>query len=308
MIFKTTRQIEKLAKKYPEIKRQFYLSSLEKKDKKSCQDPLLEEEYTKVRGLVHKYANRALILLTMNCAAYCRFCTRRRAVSDIKKGHLSEKDINNIVSYIKKKPGIREIIFSGGDPLTVPEILKIALGKITKLTQIKIIRIGTRLPVSDPNKIDQNLLSILKLVSKQPLYLMIHFEHPEEITLETISAVKKLRETGALLFSQSVFLKGVNDKYETLYNLFSKLLEIGIKPYYLFRCDPVAGAEHFIVPLIKEIEIMTKLRKNLSGLACPLYVIDAPNGSGKIPVPLNFWKFEHNAFRDFEEKLIKTSK
>jgi len=304
MIFKITKHLEKLGKKYPEIKKQFYTSLLEEKEERNSHDPLLEEEFTKVRGLVHKYTNRALILLTMNCAAYCRFCTRRRAVSDILKGQLTDFDLEKIVKYLKEHQEIKEIILSGGDPMTVPEMLEKALRKISVLPQIKIVRIGTRLPVSDPKKINAKILSILRIVKKQPLYVMVHFESPGEITSETIAAISKIRKTGAILFSQSVFLKGVNDKYETLYELFSRLVELGIKPYYLFRCDPVAGAEHFIVPFEKEIEIMTKLRRNLSGLACPMYVIDAPNGAGKIPVPLNFWNFEGKAFLDFEGKEI----
>lgn len=305
MLFKITNHLKKLAKKSPAISRQFFESGLEEEDKDSDSDPLLEEEFTKTRGLVHKYKNRVLILLTLNCAAYCRFCTRRRAVSDVVKGQLKNDDLENIVRYIRDHQEIKEVIFSGGDPLTVPEVLEKSLSKITKLPQIKIIRIGTRLQVSDPRKINKNLIRILKLVKKQPLYLMLHFEHPEEITKGTIMAIKKMQKVGVMLFSQTVFLKGVNDNYQVLYNLFSNLLEIGVKPYYLFRCDPVKGAEHFIVPLEKEVEIMTKLRKKLSGLACPTYVIDAPNGAGKIPVPLNFWEFKKTEFLDFEWNKIK---
>jgi len=163
---------------------------------------------------------------------------------------------------------------------------------------------GTRVPVSDPKRVDSKLLQALKVVKKQPIYVMIHFEHPDEITRQTVEAVRKLRSIGTICFSQSVFLKGVNDSYETLYKLFSRLVEIGIKPYYLFRCDPVKGAEHFIVDIKKEIEITTKLRASLSGLACPMYVIDVPGGSGKVPVPLNFWKYNLNTYKDFKEKHI----
>lgn len=131
------------------------------------------------------------------------------------------------------------------------------------------------------------------------MYISVHFEHPDELTPETIKAIKNLRATGAILLSQSVFLKGVNDDYSILQTLFTQLSELGIRPYYIYRCDPVKGAEHFIVPFDQEVAIMTKLRANLSGIACPLYVIDAPNGSGKIPVPLNFWEFEKTSFEDY---------
>jgi len=303
LAYKVSTHLQKLAKKYPEVKRQFYPSEDEKKptEGKSFVDPLLEEQFTPVKGLVHKYANRALILLTMACASYCRFCTRQRSVSEIKKGQIFPKDLDRMVDYIKKHPEIREIILSGGDPLVVPQTLKMALKKFSSLDQIKIIRIGTRVPVSNPKLVTNDLLSAFKKV-KQPLYIMIHFEHPAEITPETIKVIEKMRKAGTILFSQSVFLRGVNDKVEILEELFSKLVEIGVKPYYIFRCDPVEGSQHFWVEPEKEIEIMTELRKRLSGLAYPIYVIDSPNGSGKVPVPLNFWQFERKKYRDFCDK------
>ena len=308
---KISNHLKKLASKYPEIKREFYPSSEEEStseeedpNSKGFVDPLLEEKFTPVKGLIHKYPNRALILLTMVCASYCRFCTRKRTVSEIKKGIISKTDLERMVDYIKKHPEIKEIILSGGDPLMVPEMLKLALKKFSDLPQIKIIRIGTRVPVSDPNLVKDDLLRVFQKV-KQPLYVMIHFEHPGEITSETIRVIEKLRKTGAILFSQTVFLRGVNDKVEVLEQLFSKLVEIGVKPYYIFRCDPVVGTRHFWVEPEMEVEIMTELRKRLSGLAYPVYAIDAPNGSGKIPVPLNFWRFELGHFKDFEGKEQK---
>ncbi|MBI5254319.1 4Fe-4S cluster-binding domain-containing protein, partial [Candidatus Falkowbacteria bacterium] len=179
--------LQSLTQTCPAIARQFVPSSKEENNADDCSfiDPLLEEEYTVTRGLVHKYGNRALLLLTMNCAAYCRFCTRRRKVSDIKKGLLTDKDIKNIIVYLKKHPLIKEIIVSGGDPLTVPTTLKKVLSQLTKLPQIKIIRIGTRVHVAEPSLVNENLLKILRIVKKQPLYLMVHFEHPSEITPAT---------------------------------------------------------------------------------------------------------------------------
>lgn len=297
--------LEKLAKECPEIGRQFIPSDLEEGDEGDAfEDPLLEEQFTAVRGLVHKYKNRALVLLTMNCSAYCRFCTRRRKVSDIPKGVITDDDLANILFYLKKNSEIKELIISGGDPLTMPELLKKVLKKLSALPQIKIIRVGTRLPSVNPLMVDEKVLDALMVVKKQPLYLMVHFEHPKEITKDAVQAVKKLQSVSTMLLSQSVFLKGVNDSLETLYSLFTRLVEIGVKPYYIFRCDPVKGAEHFIVDFGREIEIMTELRKTLGGLACPMYVIDAPNGSGKIPVPLNFWKFEKMGYKDFEGEEV----
>jgi len=313
--------LQKLAESHPEIKRQFVDSSDEEvagdEDKSfgaaqdkppSCAsgfiDPLIEEKFTPVKGLIHKYANRALVLLTMSCAAYCRFCTRQRTVSEIEKGRLTDNDLEKIVDYLQKHPEIKEIILSGGDPLTVPELLEKALAKFSSLPQIKVIRIGTRVPVSEPKLVTEGLLAAIREV-KQPLYVMIHFEHPTEVTSETIEAVEKLRRAGAILFSQSVFLKGVNDQVAVLEQLFTKLVEIGVKPYYLFRCDPVAGTQRFWVEPEREVEIATQLRRRLTGLANPTYVIDTPDGSGKIPVPLNFWEFKLDSFKDFEGKKQK---
>ena len=148
------------------------------------------------------------------------------------------------------------------------------------------------------------MLTSFKKITRQPLYFSIHFEHPDELTPPTIKAIRQIRQTGAILLSQSVFLKGINDSYEVLKELFTRISELGIRPYYIYHCDPTIGVEHFIVPLKKEVEIMTKLRANLSGIACPLHVIDAPSGSGKIPVPMDFWVFDQSRFRDFDGKSL----
>ncbi len=297
--------LERLAKTSKAVRKEFYPSDLENQiSDQSFVDPLLEDNFVKTRGLVHKYPNRVLIELTLACASYCRFCTRRRMVSDIKKLVITQKDVDNMCKYLVRTPSVNEVVISGGDPFAVPEILQYALKKFGELKTITIIRIHTRVPVSHPQSIKPKLYASLKKV-KKPLYISIHFEHPDEITKPTIQVIKKLRECGAILISQSVFLKGVNDEYKTLYALFRRLPELGILPYYIYRCDPVAGVEHFIVPFEKELEIMTKLRANLAGIACPTYVIDAPNGSGKIPVPLNFWDFDKSQFKDFLGKKIQ---
>jgi len=153
--------------------------------------------------------------------------------------------------------------------------------------------------------VNKQVIEALKTVKRQPLYLMVHFEHPAEITPATAQAVKRLQSVATMLLSQSVSLKGVNDSVEVLYELFSRLVEIGVKPYYFFRCDPVKGAEHFIVDFKKEVKMFTELRQRLSGLATPMYVIDAPGGSGKIPVPLDFWQFDSDKFKDFNGDEIK---
>ncbi|MEK7610977.1 MAG: KamA family radical SAM protein [Patescibacteria group bacterium] len=306
LLFRVTPHIKKLAKKSAAVRAEFFPSPKEAKvSEASFSDPLNEDRFIKVKGLVHKYPQRVLIELTMNCAAYCRFCTRRRKVSDLKKGQLTPKDLSVIAGYLSAHPEINEIVISGGDPLTAPELLKELLKKCQKIKSLKIIRIHTRIPVSNPKLVTPGLIKILNSIKGKPLYLSIHFEHPDELTPETIAAVNKIRKTGAILLSQSVFLKGINDSFETLKELFIRLTELGVRPYYLYRCDPVAGAEHFRVPFEREIEIMTKLRVNLSGISCPLYALDAPTGSGKIPVPLNFWQFDKKTLTDFNGKKIK---
>jgi len=307
MLVKISKHLQKLAQKSLAIKRQFFPSPKENEFSNNASlDPLLEEKYKKVKGLIHKYPKRALIELTLNCASFCRFCTRRREVSDIEKGRLSIQDIERMIDYVKSRPEINEVIFSGGDPLTVPNSLIYALKKFSKLNQIKIIRVHTRVPISDPRLLTREILDTFSKINKQkPIYLSIHFEHPDELTPETIKAINFLRKTGVILLSQSVFLKGINDSYKVLEELFTKLSELGVRPYYIFHCDLVRGIEHFIVPVKREIEIMTKLRKNLSGIAFPFHAIDAPQGSGKIPLPLNFWKFNKSSFKDFHNKRIK---
>jgi len=307
MLVKISKHLQNLAEKSPAIRKQFFPSPKEKVFSPGVSlDPLLEEKHKKVKGLIHKYPKRVLIELTLNCASFCRFCTRRREVSDIKRGQLFPKDIKKIISYIRARPEINEAIFSGGDSLTVPKLLIKTLNQISKLPQIKIIRVHTRVPVSDPRLLTKEILNALSMAQKKKtLYLSIHFEHPDELTAKTIKAIKNLKKTGAILLSQSVFLKGINDSYKISEKLFTRLSELGVRPYYIFHCDLVKGIEHFIVPIKKEIEIMTKLRKNISGIAFPFHVVDAPNGSGKIPLPLNFWKFNSSSFSDFKNKKIR---
>lgn len=302
-----SKQLRDLSAVCPAIKKQFVPSKVErKKESVTFVDPLLEDEHTVCRGLVHKYKNRVLVLLTMNCAAYCRFCTRRRIVSDVKNGVVSVADLDKMVAYIKKHSEIQEVIFSGGDPLTVPDLLKIALKKIGGLPQIKVIRVGTRLHFSNPALVNKKVLDALRAVKNKPLYLMVHFEHPSEITPATKRAIKLLQSVSTMLLSQTVSLRDVNDSVDVLYDLFSGLIEVGVKPYYLFRCDLVKGAEHFLVDFKKERKIVSELRRRLSGIAMPLYVIDVPGGSGKVPVPLDFWPIDVGVrYRDFNGKSTK---
>jgi lysine 2,3-aminomutase len=296
-------QIGELIKQNPALARQFFYSS-EEEAERGEDDPLQEENFTPVKGLVHKYTHEVLVLLTSNCARYCRFCTRRRKTFSEKK-EIQEDDLKKMAEYIKSQPEVYEVIISGGDPLIRPILLEKALKLFSRLPQIKVIRVGTRLHFSDPEAINSKVLNALKMVKKQPLYIMAHFEHPVELTKKTREAIKKLQKVATMILSQTVSLRGVNDKVEVLEELFVKLTQIGVKPYYFLRCDPVKGAEHFVVDFKKEIEIFTELRRRLNGIACPLYVIDTPGGFGKVPGPLDFWDFVPDYYYDFKGKRIK---
>jgi lysine 2,3-aminomutase len=300
MLEKTSRHIEKLMATKPAVARQFVaLAEEQEPSSREARDPLLEESYEVVRGMIHKYPNRVLCLLTAECAAYCRFCTRRRIVSDIVRGKIDDGDIARWAEYLQAHSEVREVILSGGDPFVVSdELFSSALKAVSNIENIKVIRIGTRVPVAAPDIVTvSKLRSIAGLA--QPVYIGVHFEHPSELTAETIAALGRLRRSGAILYSQTVFLAGVNDDFETLRDLFTGLVEVGVRPYYIYRCDPVAGAGHFRVESERERSIMTALRKSLSGIACPTYVVDTPNGSGKIPVPLGFWNSDARSYRDF---------
>jgi lysine 2,3-aminomutase len=300
MLKKVSDHIKQLAEREPAIARQFIASEQESEHcADEALDPLQEDQYEVVKGLIHKYGNRVLCLLTMECAAYCRFCTRRRVVSDIERGRIGIGDIERWAGYLSAHPEVKEVIISGGDPFTVSdELLGYTLERLTSIPTIKVLRIGTRVPVSSPDLITDAKLDAIRSIN-QPVYVGIHFEHPAELTDVTIEAIEKLRKAGTILYSQTVFLVGVNDSYEILYKLFSRLIELGVRPYYIYRCDPVVGAGHFRVDIEKERAIMTSLRRDLSGLACPTYVIDTPQGSGKIPVPLDFWDADISTYRDF---------
>ncbi|MCE5200621.1 MAG: KamA family radical SAM protein [Armatimonadota bacterium] len=304
MLFKTSEYVECLMVVEEAVRRQFEVSEQElENEAHGDADPLREKEHEVVPGLINKYGNRVLALLTTECAAYCRFCTRRRLVSDTQRGTVDRSHVDAWMNYLRKHGEVREVILSGGDPFIVEDdLFEYVLSEISGLDSIKVIRIGTRAPVSDPCLVNDRKLEIISRI-EQPIYVGIHFEHPAEMTRATVRCIKNLRSAGAILYSQTVFLKGVNDDYQTLFDLFTGLIEIGVRPYYLYQCDPVPGAEHFRVDPEKERHIMTQLRRSLSGLACPNYVIDAPNGSGKIPVPLEFWNCDTTKYTDFEGSI-----
>lgn len=269
-------------------------------NKDFLKDPLKEIESTKIKGLIYKYPGRVMILLTLKCISDCSFCTRKWFINK-DKNELSEIDIKKIIDFISENKEINEIIISGGDPLLEYKKLRYLLKIIESLDQIKVLRIHTKLPISRPELITKDILKLFKN-QKKTLYLSLHINHLNELNEKVINIIQKIRKTGVILYSQSIFIKGLNDSTNTLKDLFTKLIELGVKPYYIYHCDKVASLEKFVVPLDKEIKIMTELRKVVSGLAYPTHVVDTVNG--KIPIPSGFWDFDKDKLHDYNGKLI----
>jgi lysine 2,3-aminomutase len=245
-------------------------------------DPLAEERDTPVSGLVHRYENRVLLLVTNKCAVYCRFCNRRRRAEG-SEGDATGGEIAGWLEYLRNHNEVHEVILSGGDPLTLTdENLDDLLGSLREIPSIQIIRLCSRMPVVLPFRVTTELCEILRRY--QPLYLNIHVNHPSELTDEMRRACELLADTGVPLGSQAVLLRGINDDVSILKELFTRLLMLRIKPYSLYHGDPVQGTAHFRTSIARGQEIMRVLIAELSGLAVPHYVLDAPEGQGKIPI------------------------
>lgn len=245
-------------------------------------DPLHEESMCPVNNLVHRYPDRVLMLSTGFCSTYCRYCTRSHMVLKDKK-HYGVKAWEKSIDYIRNNPNVRDVIISGGDPLTMPEKhIEFLLSSLHAIPHVEIIRIGTKVPMVLPQRITNKFVKMLK--KYQPLYMSIHVIHPDEITPEVIEACKRIADAGIVMGSQTVLLSGVNDNVETMKDLMLKLLKIRIRPYYIYQCDPIPGSSHFRTPVSKSLEIIQGLRGYISGYAIPHYVIDAPGGGGKIPL------------------------
>lgn len=246
------------------------------------QDPLHEELDSPVQGLTHRYPDRALLLVTDQCSMYCRHCTRRRFAGQTDQA-LPLNNINIAIDYIKQHPEIRDVLISGGDPFCLSDKrLEYILSNLRAIEHIEIIRIGTRTPVVMPQRITDELCQMLK--KYQPLWINTHFNHPREITPEAEEACRKLADAGIPLGNQSVLLKNINDCPYIMKKLVQRLLQIRVRPYYLYQCDLSEGIEHFRTPVSRGIEIIEMLRGHTSGLAVPTFVVDAPGGGGKIPV------------------------
>ena len=245
-------------------------------------DPLAEGIHAPLPAVVHRYPDRVLLLAGTSCALYCRFCTRKRKVGcageAISFGALTEG-----IRYIERTPGIRDVLLSGGDPLLLSDgLLGEVLGRLQKIPHVEMVRIGSRVPVTLPERVTAGLCAVLR--RHHPLYLNTHFNHPREISPEAADACRRLADAGVPLGNQSVLLRGVNDDPGVMLELVRGLLRIRVRPYYLHQMDLVAGTGHFRTPVETGLAILQALRRETSGMAVPHYVIDLPGGKGKVPL------------------------
>jgi lysine 2,3-aminomutase len=245
-------------------------------------DPLAEEDHSPTPAIIHRYPDRVIFYVSGSCAGYCRFCTRKRKVGCPEMA-LSFRELRAGIEYIAATPQIREVIFSGGDPLILPDsVLEDLLARVQVIPHVEIIRIGTRIPTTLPERITDHLCTLLKKF--QPLYLNTHFNHPRELTQQAADACARLVDAGIVLGNQTVLLRGVNDQPEIISALFRGLLKMRVRPYYLHHMDLTRGAGHFRTSVKSGLEIIHSLRGPVSGLASPHYVIDLPGGRGKVPL------------------------
>ena len=269
------------------------------------EDPLEEDQDMPVPGLVHRYPDRALLLSTSTCAMYCRHCTRKR-VAGVRERVITAQRLEGMIRYLRAHPEIKDVIISGGDPLTMrTPVLERLLQKVRSVSSVEIIRLGTRVPVTLPMRVTEELVTMLERY--QPLWLNTQFNHPRELTPESIQALDRLARAGIPLGNQSVLLRGVNDEPAVIESLCRALVRNRVRPQYLFQCDLVRGVEHFRTPISRGIQVMEYLRGRLSGLAIPTFVVDAPHGGGKIPVlPTYIMSMSptHMVLRNFEGLLV----
>jgi lysine 2,3-aminomutase len=269
-------------------------------------DPLSEDEFSPVPGITHRYPDRCLLVATNSCALYCRYCTRKRIMEE-GDAPLPKGAFDAMFAYIAKTPRIRDVIVSGGDPLTwSASRLQELLQRLREIPHVEIIRFGSRVPVTLPQRIDRELCAMLE--RHGPIWINVHFNHPREVTREAALACDRLLRCGIPLNNQAVLLRGINDDPAVIKALVHALMRIKVRPYYLYHCDPVRGAHHFRTTIAKGIEIIEALRGHTSGLAVPTYVIDAPGGGGKVPIQptyLQSYKGGRAVFRNFQGRVFE---
>ncbi|HOK39945.1 MAG TPA: KamA family radical SAM protein [bacterium] len=271
-----------------------------------AEDPLSEENQSPVEGIVHRYPDRVLFLSTGFCSSNCRYCTRSRMVGQPGQSYFNKEKWDIAIEYIKSHKEIRDVLISGGDPLTLlDEHIEYLLYNLYKISHIEIIRIGTKVPVVLPMRITKELVKVLK--KYHPLWMNIHFTHPDEITPEVSNACAMLADAGIPLGSQTVLLKGINDDVETMKKLVHLLVKNRVRPYYIYQCDPIIGSKHFRTSIEKGLEIIKGLRGHTTGFAVPTYVIDAPGGGGKIPLLPQYYIGKENnniILKNYEDKIF----
>ncbi len=247
-------------------------------------DPLGEDHDMATPGLVHRYPDRVLFLTTGFCATYCRYCTRSRMVGNAGgEYHFSTNEWEKALAYIEAHTEIRDVLLSGGDPLSIgDDKLDYLLGRLRRIKHVEFVRIGTKIPVVLPQRITRDLIRVLK--KHHPLWMSLHFTHPAEFSPEVTEATARLADAGIPLGSQTVLLKDVNDDASVMKTLMHGLLQRRVRPYYLYQCDPISGSAHFRTSVDKGVEIIRALRGHTTGYAVPTFVVDAPGGGGKIPV------------------------
>lgn len=288
---KITGYLRELSERSSAVRKMYYYNpEFENTPIDVIQDIMLEKQCTQTKGLIHKFNNRVLIMLSYTCAANCRYCERqdRVGVGMDKDGMLTEHDIDAIYNYIEQRTNINEVIFSGGDPLTNPKVLRYACFRLSEIKQIKVFRIHTKFPINNPFAVNFDLLE--EIIQLKPLfYFSIHVNHPDELNEVSIPVIEKIRKLGFIMLSQSVFLNNVNNDVDILEHLFITLSQIGVRPYYIYHCTNIPANKYFVMSIEEEISIMTELRNRLSGIAYPTHVIDLMNAIGKIVVPTNHW-------------------
>lgn len=269
-------------------------------------DPLGEESQKTTKCLVHRYPDRALLLVTDKCFVNCRYCTRSRHVDS---NPITRDDIDEAISYINNTKEITDVIVSGGDPFTLSNHeIEYILDRLCKIEHLDMIRIGTKGVTANPARFDEDLIHLLDYYGEfKPLYLSLHVTHPNEITPQFIETCRKLTYSGLVLGSQTVLLKGVNDNVETMRTLMKGLLKSRVRPYYIYLCDDVIGAKHFRTSIAKGLEIIDGLRGWISGYGVPQLILDSPGGKGKIPLlPQYLQKVEDNKyiFRNYKNEEV----
>ena len=269
-------------------------------------DPLAEERDMPTPGITHRYPDRVLFYTTHNCPVYCRHCTRKRKVSDPTSA-AAKRQIEDSLAYIAAHPEIRDVVISGGDPLSLSDDrLDYVLGRLRAIPHVEIFRLGTRNLVTLPQRVTDDFVHMLR--KHHPVYVNTHFNHPKECTAEAFEAARRLADAGCVIGNQMVLLRGVNDDPRTVKELNHKLLLMRIRPYYIYQCDLSKGISHFRTPVETGIQIIEHLRGHTSGLAVPHFVVDAPSGGGKIPVQPQYvvshegkkWVFRNYAGKEFE--------